>query len=153
MQWTATHTGLPQMLLMLEDNADRLQQFTRTLRSVDAGLELRSWPDAHAMIREVGSLLAAATLISLDHDLEPEPDGADPGDGLAVAKFLVAQPIIRPVIIHSSNGERARWMAGEFENAGWRYWRAVPLGDDWVESHWRQVVQDILNAVRPEKNF
>jgi hypothetical protein len=61
-----------------------------------------------------------------------------------VAKWLVGQPIVRPVIIHSSNGERARWMAGEFELAGWPYWRAVPLGASWVGTHWTQAVEEIL---------
>ncbi len=61
-----------------------------------------------------------------------------------VAKFLVSQSVVRPVIIHSSNSERARWMEGDFELEGWRTWRAVPLGDDWIACHWKQVVQEIL---------
>lgn len=132
------------MLLMLEDNAERLERFAVTLRAIDPDLPFRSWSDAHAMIREVGPLLESATLISLDHDLETDPDGPDPGDAVAVAKFLVTQPVAVPVIIHSSNSGRSRWMEGEFELAGWPYWRVAPLGDDWIESDWRAAVQQIL---------
>jgi hypothetical protein len=39
-------------------------------------------------------------------------------------------------------------MAGAFDLAGWRHWRVAPLGDDWVESHWRQVVRRLLNKAR-----
>jgi len=134
------------MLLMLEDNAERLERFAITLRSIDPQIRLRAWPDAHAMIREIGPYLPSAKLISLDHDLESEPGAPDPGDGFDVAKFLVSQPIICPVIVHSSNGERSRWMAGEFDLAGWNHWRVPPLGDDWIESDWRAVVEELLGA-------
>ena len=86
------------------------------------------------MIREAGPLLPSTVLISLDHDLEPEPGGSDPGDGYMVAQWLVSQPIVRPVIVHSSNGARSTWMAGAFDVEGWRHYRVSPLGDDWVES-------------------
>ena len=128
------------MLLMLEDNAERLERFAATLRAIDAEVPLKVWRDAHAMIREVGPLLQAAKLICLDHDLESEPGAPDPGDGLEVVKFLVSQPVVRPVIVHSSNSERTCWMAGEFDLAGWTHWRVAPLGEDWIESDWRAIV-------------
>jgi hypothetical protein len=134
------------MILMLEDNAERIEQFKAVLRLIGPSLELKVWRDAHRMIDEVAPWLPQAKLISLDHDLEPEIGDPDPGDGVMVAKFLVSQPIVRPVVIHSSNSERARWMEGDFELAGWRTWRAVPLGDDWIECHWRQVVREILRS-------
>jgi len=136
-------------LLMLEDNAERVERFALTLHTIDPGLRLQVWGDAHAMIREVGPLLPGAKLISLDHDLEAAPDAPDPGDGLEVVKFLVVQPVIRPVIVHSSNAPRSRWMAGEFDLAGWSHWRVPPLGDDWIESDWRSVVLKILNSPQP----
>jgi len=129
---------------MLEDNADRLQRFAAVLKAIDATLPLRVWRDAHAMIREAGPLLPSTALISLDHDLEPELGASDPGDGYLVVKWLVSQPVVRPVIVHSSNGERSAWMAGEFDLAGWRHWRVAPLGDNWVESDWRQLVRRLL---------
>ena len=57
------------MLLMLEDNTERLDRFTAVLKGIEASLPLRVWRDAHVMIREAGSLLASASLLSLDHDL------------------------------------------------------------------------------------
>ena len=107
------------MILMLEDDPDRLRRFAAVVRSIDPGLPLVTWRSAHRMIAEVAPLLPRARLISLDHDLEPEPGAPDPGDGYMVAKWLTAQGIIRPVIVHSSNGERSSWMAGEFDLAGW----------------------------------
>lgn len=136
------------MLLLLEDNAERLERFAAVLQAIDPALPLRVWRDAHAMIREAGALLPSTVLISLDHDLEPAPGASDPGDGYMVAKWLVSQPVVRPVIVHSSNGERSSWMAGEFDLAGWRHWRVAPLGDDWVESDWRRVVSRLLNKAR-----
>jgi hypothetical protein len=136
------------MLLMLEDDAERLERFAFTLRSIDPQMTLRAWRDAHVMIREIGPYLPSAKLISLDHDLEPEPGAPDPSDGVEVARFLVSQPIVRPVIVHSSNTERSRWMLGEFDLAGWDHWRVPPLGDDWIEVDWRGVVEEILAASR-----
>jgi hypothetical protein len=132
------------LLLMLEDNIERLERFRAVLRALDPSMPLRVWRDAHVMMREAGPLLMSAALISLDHDLEPEPGESDPGDGYMVAKWLTAQGIVRPVIVHSSNGERSSWMAGEFDLAGWRHWRVAPLGDDWVEFDWRRVVRRLL---------
>jgi hypothetical protein len=60
----------------------------------------------------------------------------------------VSQPIIRPVIVHSSNGERASWMSGALELAGWPHYRVAPLGNDWVEVHWRQLVRRLLHRGR-----
>ena len=132
------------MLLMLEDDAERVQRFTDTLRVIDPALPLLVWRDARAMVREVGPHLAAARVISLDHDLEAPPGAPDPGDGLEVVRFLVSQPVVRPVIIHSSNGERSTWMAGELELAVWPFWRVAPLGEDWVEVDWRRLVRRLL---------
>ncbi len=139
------------MLLLLEDNAERVRRFTVALRAIDPALPLLVWRDARAMIREVGPHLPAARVISLDHDLEAPPGDPDPGDGLEVAKFLVSQPVVLPVIIHSSNGERSTWMAGEFELAGWPFWRVAPLGEDWVEVDWRRLVRRLLRRPPPER--
>lgn len=136
------------MLLMLEDDPERLERFAATLRGIDPDLSLKVWRTAHAMICEAGPLLPTASLISLDHDLEPEPGGPDPGEGYMVAKFLTSQPVVRPVIVHSSNGERSTWMAGEFDLAGWRHYRVPPLGDDWIERDWRRVVRRLLRRSR-----
>jgi hypothetical protein len=134
---------------MLEDDAERVSRFTVVLRSIAPDLRFVVWRDAWAMIREVGPYLPAARLMSLDHDLEPaEAAAADPGDGLDVVRHLVSQPVICPVIIHTSNGERSTWMAGAFDLAGWRHWRVAPIGDDWIEMDWRRTVKRLLRRPR-----
>ena len=141
------------MLLMLEDNAERLERFAAVLQEIDPALPLRAWRDAHAMIRDAGSLLGSTVLISLDHDLEGETGAFDPGDGYMVAKWLVSQQVVRPVIVHSSNAERSSWMAGEFDLAGWRHWRVVQLGDAWIESDWKRIVRRLLQKGRSNKSL
>jgi hypothetical protein len=136
------------VLLMLEDSPQRLERFAAVLRALDSELPLRVWRVAHAMIREAGPLLSSAVLVSLDHDLEAEPGDLDPGDGYLVAKWLVSQPVVRPVIVHTSNDERASWMAGTFDLAGWQHYRVAPLGDDWVEREWRRLVRRLLSKAR-----
>lgn len=130
------------MLLMLEDDADRVRRFRAVCDAL--AIDLRIWRNAKRMCREVGPLLESAAVISLDHDLEPDADGVDPGDGYAVAKFLVSQPVVRPVIVHSSNRERSTWMLGEFELAGWPCRSVYPLGEDWIEVDWRRAVNRSL---------
>ena len=133
------------MLLMLEDDADRIHRFTTALRRIAPGLPLLVWRDAYRMSREVEAHLPSARLISLDHDLEPQPgDPPDLGDGVIVARALASHPQPCPVIIHSSNGTRSDWMAGEFELAGWSYRRVAPIGERWIEEYWRVVVRDLL---------
>jgi hypothetical protein len=135
--------GAP-MLLMLEDDNERFQRFTSVLRAIAPEMPFQVWRDAKVMIREVGPHLPAAQVISLDHDLDPVDGGPDPGDGLEVVKYLVAQPFVCPVIIHTSNRERSTWMEGEFDLAGWPHWRVAPLGDDWIEVDWRRLVKRLL---------
>ena len=133
------------MILMLEDDAERIERFTAVLARIAPGVELRIWRDAWKMIREAPPLLSAARLISLDHDLDPEGEGADdPGTGWDLTKVLAARRPCCPVIVHTSNGERATWMAGEFELGGWEYHRLPPLGDDWIERDWRRLVRRLL---------
>ena len=136
------------MLLMLEDEAERLDRFKAVLHHLDPEMPLRVWRDAHAMIQESGPLLPYAKLLSLDHDLLAEPGEPDLGDGYQVTQWLVTQPVVRPVIIHTSNGERATWMQGAFDLAGWAHWRVLPFGDDWVELDWRLVVRRLLKKTR-----
>lgn len=137
------------MVLMLEDNAERIERFTATLRRLDAALELRTWRNAWTMIREVDLLLPGARLLCLDHDLEPEEGNPeDPGTGWDVTRHLVIFPPTCPVIIHTSNGERGTWMEGEFDLAGWKYHRIAPLGNDWIEQDWRRLVRRLLKRRR-----
>jgi hypothetical protein len=134
------------MLLMLEDDTDRIERFTACMRAIDPSLRLVIWRSARKMVSEVEPFLPSARLISLDHDLEPqEGDLEDPGDGIDVARFLASRAPVCPVIIHSSNGTRADWMMGEFELARWRCKRVAPIGEDWIEAYWRHVVKRLLD--------
>jgi hypothetical protein len=135
------------MLLMLEDDAERVGRFKATLKRIDPGLPLRVWRNAWTMIREVESCLPEARLISLDHDLDPEKgDPNDPGTGWDLVKFLAVLPATCPVIIHTSNRERSDWMCGELELGGWKYYRVAPIGDDWIEQHWRPIARRLLKV-------
>src|SRR5262249_32578964 len=118
------------MLLMLEDDDERIKRFTDSVKSIDPSLRLVIWRSAKRMVREIEPFLATARLISLDHDLEPtEGEEEDPGDGIDVARFLAEQSPVCTVIVHSSNGTRAEWMIGELELGGWNYKRVAPIGD------------------------
>ncbi len=133
------------MLLLLEDNVDRVRCFSETLRRIDPALPLQVWRNAWVMIEEVHMYLPKARLISLDHDLDPEEGNTvDPGTGWEVTKTLAALAPVCPVIIHTSNGERAVWMCGEFELGGWRHYRLPPLGEDWIERDWYRLVRRLL---------
>ncbi len=142
------------MVLILEDDADRIRRFTEVLRDIDPALPLMAWRDAYRMSREVAAHLPSARLISLDHDLEPQVgDPPDLGDGVIVAQALVLHPQPCPVIIHSSNRTRSEWMAGEFELAGWSYRRVALIGERWIEAYWRTVVRESLGATPPDQSM
>jgi hypothetical protein len=132
------------MILMLEDDPERLTRFAQVLNDIDSNLPFQFWRDAPSMMREAGPLLTDSLLISLDHDLIPDSGEPDPGDGYMLAQWLTKQPIVKPVILHSSNGDRSSWMAGEFDLAGWRYWRVIPYGEDWIENDWHRVVRRLI---------
>lgn len=98
------------------------------------------------MIDQIMPVLPEAVLICLDHDLYTQnPSDPDPGDGLDVARFLAQHKPCCPILIHSSNYERALMMQGEFDLARWQCKRISPIGHDWIESHWIATVDQLLN--------
>ena len=141
------------MILLLEDDRDRIRRFRSVMRRLDPSLTLMIWRDAHLMCREVGEYLERARLISLDHDLEPESAGSeDPGDGLLVVKALVTRKQPCPVIVHSSNRTRSDWMAGEFELARWKSRSVSPIGERWIEEYWRVVARELLGSSSSQRS-
>jgi hypothetical protein len=96
------------------------------------------------MIAECREHLRTCSLICLDHDLEPDVDGVDPGDGMDVARVLAPLRPACPILIHSSNGDRSLLMRGAFELEGCRVVTVLPLGADWIEDHWRRRVVELL---------
>lgn len=140
-------SGYESPILILDDDEIRLERFTRIINEISPRSPVRCWRDANKMMGEAAAYLSGARLISLDHDLYPVGQaGGDPGDGLMVAKFLASRPPQCPVIVHSSNGDRATMMIGELEFAGWNVRRVAPLGSDWVENYWAAVVRSLLAA-------
>jgi CheY-like chemotaxis protein len=130
------------MILLLEDDAERITRFRATAARL--GIELVVWRSAFDMLAELPTHFPTATLIGLDHDLISEPGEPDLGDGLMIARQLVTLPERRPVVIHTSNGVRGDWMEGELQLAGWKYRRILPIGDDWIEVDWRRAVKQLL---------
>src|SRR4051794_34036997 len=132
-------------IVMLEDSLERLERFARVLGEIDSTLVLVHWRSAWEMIRECPAYLHCCGLICLDHDLDPvDGDERDPGDGLDVARFLAPMELPCPVLIHSSNGDRATRMLGEFQLYDRKAWTILPLGADWVERYWKKRVIELL---------
>jgi ADP-ribosylglycohydrolase len=132
-------------ILILEDNDERIAAFEKTVASLKGEFELRVWRDAPTMIAECESFFPTAALISLDHDLNPLPGAAeDPGTGLDVAKFLAECRPVCPVIIHSTNADRAHSMDNELRFAEWTAERVRPIGTDWIETMWVRKAREYL---------
>lgn len=132
-------------ILLLEDNDERIMAFRRVVDSLGNDVELRVWRDAPSMCRECEKHFPTAALISLDHDLSPAPGtSTDPGTGLEVAQFLGDFLPACPVLIHSSNLDRAYSMQNELRFAGWTVDRIGPLGSDWIETLWLRRVRELV---------
>jgi len=129
------------LIVILEDNPDRVRRFVAAAEAVAPGVPVRVWRSAHGMIADLPDVLEYARLISLDHDLNRPPGDADPGCGYDVARFLGELIPCCPVVIHTSNGERGTWMEGELSRARWSYDRVYPFGDDWIETQWKDVLR------------
>lgn len=133
------------MICILENDDTRVQQFRTAAAAVAPGVPVRVWRSAHAMLADLAECLEHASVISLDHDLNPLPsDANDPGSGYDVARVLGELIPCCPIIVHTSNGERGTWMEGALSRAGWEYDRVYPYGDDWIEKQWTPVVRRLL---------
>ena len=131
-------------ILILEDNADRIAQFTGVLARLASGMPVFWYRSAKKMAREIGEFLGRAAFMSLDHDLEPRPGVEELGEGIDVTRHLATVRPACPVIIHKSNSDRASLMIGDLERSGWYYLRVPPIGDDWVELDWGGAVRRCL---------
>ena len=133
------------LLLMLEDDHDRIQRFQSIVsrHHPEAALVVaRTAPD---FIAKYGSIADTPDLICLDHDLFTDsPDDPDPGDGREVSAFLVTQPPRCPALIHSTNHQAADSMMFSMRDAGWSVARIAPIGDDWIESDWYPVALEMI---------
>ena len=133
-------------ILILEDKDERIAAFQKRVAALRDSSEVKVWRDAPSMIAECEALFPSAALISLDHDLNPMPGApADPGSGLDVAKFLAECRPACPVIIHSTNVERAHSMHNELRFADWIAERVGPIGSDWIETIWFRKAREFLS--------
>lgn len=136
---------LKRSILILEDNDERIAGFRKVITALGRDFELRVWRDAPSMCAECEEFFPTAALISLDHDLNPQPGAtADPGTGLDAAQFLADFLPVCPVLIHSSNTDRAYSMQNELRFAGWVADRVGPLGADWIETSWLRRAREFL---------
>jgi ADP-ribosylglycohydrolase len=132
-------------LLLLEDNAERIAAFEALLPELGNDWRMRVWRDAPTMMAECVDCLPETHLISLDHDLNPKPCATqDPGTGLEVAKLLASHFPFCPVIIHSTNADRAWSMHNELRFGGWPVERFSPVGDDWFQKIWLPKARELL---------
>ena len=132
-------------LLLLEDNNERVAAFESALRELGEDWQMRVWHDAPTMLAECEDWFDKTHLISLDHDLNPQPGATrDPGTGLDVAKLFASHFPFCPVIIHSTNADRAWSMHNELRFAGWTVDRVGPIGDDWVRKLWLPKAREMV---------
>ncbi|MGH7991879.1 MAG: ADP-ribosylglycohydrolase family protein [Limisphaerales bacterium] len=132
-------------ILLLEDNDERIAGFKSAVHELGEDWQMRVWRDAPTMLAECEDCFEDVHLISLDHDLNPQPGvTCDPGTGLEVAKLLTGHFPICPVIIHSTNADRAWSMHNELRFARWTVDRVGPIGDDWIQKLWLPKVRSIL---------
>jgi ADP-ribosylglycohydrolase len=140
-------------ILLLEDNDERIAGFKSAVHELGGDWQLRVWRDAPTMLAECEDCFDNVHLISLDHDLNPQPGATcDPGTGLEIAKLLAGHFPICPVIIHSTNADRAWSMHNELRFAGWTVDRVGPIGDDWVHKLWLPKAREML-ARSPRREF
>ena len=132
-------------ILILEDNDERITAFQAAVAALGPDFELKLWHDAPTMIRECEAYFAQAALISLDHDLNPQPGvTSDPGTGLDVARYLTEFLPVCPVLIHSTNVDRVYSMHNELRFANWMADRVGPIGNTWIETTWLRRVRELL---------
>jgi hypothetical protein len=134
-------------ILILEDNEERIADFTKAVQQLGDRYEAKFWRDADSMSKECEAFFSTAALVSLDHDLNSTPGACrDPGCGLDVAKFLADFLPVCPVLLHSSNTDRVYSMLNEFRFAGWTVDRVGPLGAGWVATSWLPKARELLIA-------
>jgi hypothetical protein len=128
-------------ILILEDDEDRLRGFQSAVASLRQKVRVKVWRDAPAMVAESPAFFADTCLISLDHDLQARPGGADPGTGLVVAEFLSLHPPVCPVILHTSNFDGRLSMHNQLRAAGWTVASVPPREAHWIQASWLPIAR------------
>jgi hypothetical protein len=134
-------------LMMLEDDLERIRRFTAIVATHYPHARLDVYRTAPEFIAAYSTLTSTPCLVCLDHDLFVDsPDDADPGDGRDVSNFLATQDPICPALIHSTNAPAADSMMFSMRDAGWTVDRIAPIGDDWIETYWYPVANEMVVA-------
>jgi hypothetical protein len=131
------------VILVLDDDRERLDAFRQCMPSLGNGWDLHVWQYVGALRSEAGARLKDARLISLDHDLYPEKAGtADPGTGREAAEWLATQHPECPILIHSSNTDAAWGMYNVLARAGCSVEVVHHLNElDWIGTKWLPVAR------------
>lgn len=141
------------VLLVLDDDRNRLYGFGQVLGSLGEGWEIRTWRDAPSMIAEIDRHLPDAGLISLDHDLYRDaPSDPDPGSGRVVADHLSKCKPTCPVIVHSTNTDAAWGMHNVLRRGGWTVELVHQLGQpEWIPALWLPAAMRMVDAAGRER--
>lgn len=136
-------------IVILEDNEERRQAMLARLNDRFPQFPVCFFHKPAKMIEYLEEALPRSLLLCLDHDLDliPQSDGAlhDPGNGMAVVDWLIAQPPACPVIIHSTNLHAAKAMKRNLRKSGWKADRITPYDDlSWINAEWFSAVRDVL---------
>jgi len=137
---------MSRLLLVLDDDAERLRGFEEV--AAQAGAGFKGWRTAPAMLAELDRHLPEARLISLDHDLYKDaPGDSDPGCGRTVADVLAGRKPVCPVIVHSTNTDAAWGMHNALTRAGWTAELVHHLNQPrWIEERWLPVAKRLVFA-------
>ena len=143
-----TIVGMPAVIAILEDDPGRIAEMRFCLAEALPNVESVFFENAHDMIAWLEANLGDVILISLDHDLPlRRPDGKPIvcGDGRMVADYLASLPPTCPLIVHSSNNDRAPGMFFALKDAGWPVARVTPFDEHaWVRQVWKHQILKYL---------
>lgn len=132
---------------ILEDNVLRQNEMSRVMPLHNVFPITTFFRTAPGMIQWLQKTdFSSLSALSLDHDLDPV-NGLDPGDGLDVARWLAGQTVRIPVLIHSSNADRAQRMEWILNDSGFlAYWSPPSPGTDWIEANWIKQLLKIIET-------
>lgn len=136
-------------IVILEDNAERRRLMRDAIVDRFPQYDLRFFITAGEAIVHLRENYDNLLAIVLDHDLDLIPvDGhrlIDPGSGRDVADFLASQPVVCPIIIHTTNGPAAVGMEAVLHDSGWKTYRVIPVGEfKWIPKLWLQTVRNAI---------
>lgn len=136
-------------IVILEDNAERRRLMREAVVDRFPQYDLKFFITAGEAIVHLRENYENLLVIILDHDLDLIPvDGhrlIDPGSGRDVADFLATQPVVCPIVIHSTNAPAVVGMQTVLHDAGWKTYRVIPVGEfKWIPRLWLQTVRNAI---------